>query len=98
MQSLADVPLGAFLSGGVDSSAIVALMQNDNPTPIKTFTIGFEESQFDESKYAKLKGLVINGEYDKTIDPVNSKHIANTFLKLGADIQMTELKMVVIHR
>ncbi len=53
MQSLADVPLGAFLSGGVDSSAIVALMQNDNPTPIKTFTIGFEESQFDESKYAK---------------------------------------------
>ena len=46
-----------------------------------------------ESKYAKLKGLVINGKYDKTIYPVNSKHIANTFLKLGADIQMTELKM-----
>ena len=47
----------------------------------------------DESKYAKLMGLVINGEYDKTIDPVNSKYIANTFLNLGADIQMTELKM-----
>ena len=47
----------------------------------------------DESKYAKLKRLVIDGEYDKTIDPVNSKHIANTFLKLRADIQMTELKM-----
>ena len=43
--------------------------------------------------FAKLKGLVISGEYDKTIDPVNSKHIANTFLKLGADIQKKELKM-----
>ena len=53
MQSLADVPLGAFLSGGVDSSAIVALMQNQAIAPIKTFTIGFEESQFDESPYAK---------------------------------------------
>jgi asparagine synthase (glutamine-hydrolysing) len=53
IQSLADVPLGAFLSGGVDSSAIVALMQNQSSTPIKTFTIGFEEAQFDESKYAQ---------------------------------------------
>jgi len=53
IQSLADVPLGAFLSGGVDSSAIVALMQDQANTPIKTFTIGFEESQFDESPYAK---------------------------------------------
>ena len=41
----------------------------------------------DESKYAKLKGVVINGEYDETIDPINSKHITNTFLKLGADIK-----------
>lgn len=52
IQSLADVPLGAFLSGGVDSSAIVALMQRQSNTPIKTFTIGFEETQFDESQYA----------------------------------------------
>ena len=53
IQSLADVPLGAFLSGGVDSSAIVALMQDQASAPIKTFTIGFEESQFDESPFAK---------------------------------------------
>ncbi len=52
MQSLADVPLGAFLSGGVDSSAIVALMQKQSTIPVKTFTIGFEDAQFDESKYA----------------------------------------------
>lgn len=53
IQSLADVPLGAFLSGGVDSSAIVALMQKQSIAPIKTFTIGFEETQFDESEYAQ---------------------------------------------
>jgi asparagine synthase (glutamine-hydrolysing) len=53
LQSLADVPLGAFLSGGVDSSAIVALMQQQSTHPIKTFTVGFEEARFDESPYAR---------------------------------------------
>jgi asparagine synthase (glutamine-hydrolysing) len=53
LQSLADVPLGAFLSGGVDSSAIVALMQKISSRPIKTFTVGFEETEFDESPHAR---------------------------------------------
>ena len=53
LQSLADVPLGAFLSGGVDSSAIVALMQKEGTNAVKTFTVGFEESGFDESPYAR---------------------------------------------
>ena len=51
------------------------------------------KAKTNKSDYSTLRGLVINGEYDKTIDPVNSKHIANTFLKLGADIEKKELKM-----
>lgn len=52
-QMLSDVPLGAFLSGGVDSSAIVAIMQNLSSKPVNTYTIGFDQAEFDESIYAK---------------------------------------------
>ena len=51
-QMMADVPLGAFLSGGVDSSTIVSLMQNQSSQPIKTFTIGFSEKQYSEANHA----------------------------------------------
>jgi asparagine synthase (glutamine-hydrolysing) len=52
-QCISDVPLGLFLSGGVDSSTIAALMQKQSATPIKTFTIGFDEQGFDESPHAR---------------------------------------------
>jgi asparagine synthase (glutamine-hydrolysing) len=53
-QMVADVPLGAFLSGGVDSTIIVGLMQRVSSRPVQTFSIGFEDPAFDESRYAAL--------------------------------------------
>jgi asparagine synthase (glutamine-hydrolysing) len=51
-QMVADVPLGALLSGGIDSTTITALMQSNSTQPVRTFTIGFDQPQYDESGYA----------------------------------------------
>jgi asparagine synthase (glutamine-hydrolysing) len=65
VQSLADVPLGAFLSGGMDSSCIVALMQAQSSRPVKTFTVGFEEAGFDESPHARAVAEYLGTEHNE---------------------------------
>lgn len=66
-QSLADVPLGAFLSGGVDSSLIVALMQDQSEAPISSFTIGFEDADYNEAPFARDVAKHLGTSHSETI-------------------------------
>lgn len=64
---VSDVPLGAFLSGGIDSSAVVGLMAEVSSSPVKTFTVGFEEKEFDESEYAQIIARKFNTSHSRVL-------------------------------
>lgn len=67
LQSVADVPLGAFLSGGVDSSLVVALMQRQASRPTMTFTIGFDQVDADESQHADRVAKFLRTEHHQIV-------------------------------
>ena len=81
LRMIAEVPLGAFLSGGVDSSTVVALMAQESSQPVKTFSIGFEEQDFSELKYAKRVAEHVGAEYHEFIVKPDAMEVLPTLVE-----------------
>ena len=81
LRMISEVPLGAFLSGGVDSSTIVALMAQESSQPVKTFSIGFEEQDYSELKYARRVAEHVGAEYNEFIVRPNAIEILPTLVE-----------------
>lgn len=81
LRMISEVPLGAFLSGGVDSSIVVALMAQESSQPVKTFSIGFEEEDFSELKYAKRVAEYVGAEYHEFMVRPNALDVIPTLVE-----------------
>jgi asparagine synthase (glutamine-hydrolysing) len=77
LRLISDVPLGAFLSGGIDSSIIVGLMAKRSASPVKTFSIGFDEAEFDELSYARIISKRFGTEHHEFVVRPNAIEILN---------------------
>ncbi|NND06798.1 MAG: asparagine synthase (glutamine-hydrolyzing) [Saprospiraceae bacterium] len=81
MRLVSDVPLGAFLSGGIDSGSVVALMAQESTRPVKTFSIGFAEKQFNELPLARLTAEKYRTEHHEHIVEPQSIDILSTLVR-----------------
>ncbi len=78
---VADVPFGAFLSGGIDSSAVVGMMSKVSTSKVKTFSVVFEDEQFNEAKYARIIAHKFNTEHHEIkLTPTDFKNVLNDAL------------------
>lgn len=93
---MSDVPLGVFLSGGLDSSAIVALMRKHISGPLKTFTIGYEDRSFSELDYAAIVAQHCDTEHQVLmLDDIRPEYVEKTLYHL--DEPMTDLSTVPLY-
>ncbi len=78
---MSEVPLGAFLSGGIDSSAVVALMSQESSEPVKTFSIGFEEQDFSELHHARRVAEHVGADHHEFIVRPDALEVLPTLVK-----------------
>lgn len=98
-QALADVPLGAFLSGGIDSSVVASILQSNSSNSIETFTIGFDDDSFNEAKHAKAIAKHIGSRHNELYIKANDallkvEHLAHTYDEPFAD--SSQIPMMIV--